>query len=386
MIHAAEGFVASVLRGDRASFDGVADSIAEDAVLEAAADHDVEVLFRHVLIERGTWAAAPSRLRALLDGRTRDESVREMVRSRELSRVLSGLRNSGVEPLVIKGAALAHSHYRAPHLRPRYDTDLLVRKDDLQRACRTLVDMGFQRVNSVSREAVRTQWTFERRLEGGVMEYIDLHWAISNRPLFAGMMSFDELREDAIRLRLADSVNEVRSTTADEVTAIAPSTVHALLLACIHQIAHHNGWGKLIWLYDVRLLTNRLSNLERERFVDLAARKKISSLCREVLLRAAIVGCSADVPYWFNNVEKRAEPSATYLDGVGTRWRSLLLDLRAVTGFGAKVGLVAGHAFPDSAYMRRAYGTSGALGLSAAYVRRLGLGVLHLARPVTRQI
>jgi hypothetical protein len=386
MTNAAEGLVASILRGDRASFDGVEDPIAEDAVLDAATDHDVHVLLRHVLIERGMWAAAPSRLRAALDTRTRDESVREMIRSRALSRVLSGLSHAGVEPLVIKGAALAHTHYHVPHLRPRYDTDLLVRKDDFHRACRTLIDLGFQRVNSVSREAVRTQWTFERRVEGGVREYIDLHWAISNRPLFAAMISFDELRADGIRFRLADSGHGSHSTTAGEVDAIAPGAVHALLLACIHQIAHHNGWEKLIWLYDMKLLANQLSDVERERFIDLAARKGISRLCCKVLSGAEIVGCSADVARWFNNVAARVEPSATYVSGVGTRWRSLLLDLQAVTGLSAKVGLVAGHAFPDVKYMRRAYGSSGMLGLCAAYIRRLGLGVLHLTRPVTRQI
>jgi hypothetical protein len=311
-----------------------------------------------------------------------------MIRSRELSRVLSALRNGGVEPLVIKGTALAHTHYPAPHLRPRYDTDLLVKKDDFRRACGTLVDLGFQRANSISREAIRTQWTFERRLEGTVTEYIDLHWAISNRPLFAAMIPFGELRKDGVRLRFTDSDAGSGSTTATagEVDAIVPAAIHALLLACIHQIGHHNGWGKLIWLYDMKLLANRLSDEEWERFVDLAVRKKVSRLCREVLSRAAIVGCSAALSRRFNHVATRAEPSASYVGGVGTRWRSLLLDLRAVAGLVAKVRLVAGHAFPDARYMRRAYGASGMLGLSAAYVRRLGLGVLHLTRPVIRQI
>jgi hypothetical protein len=307
-----------------------------------------------------------------------------MVRSRELVRVLSALRDSGVEPLVIKGAALAHTHYRAPYLRPRYDTDLLVSKDDFRRTCWILFDLGFRRVNSISREAIRTQWTFERSLEGGVAEYIDLHWAISNRPLFAAMISFDELRDHAIRLRLANSVDS--SSTRKDADVAAPGAVHALLLACIHQIAHHNGWGKLIWLYDIRLLANQLSDVEWERFVDLAARKRITRLCRDVLLRAASVGCSRDVIRRFDNVAETPERSAMYLGGAGTRWRSLMLDLQAVTGLGAKIGLVAGHAFPDAMYMRRAYGSSGVFGLSSAYVRRLGMGLLHLARPVTRQI
>src|SRR5262245_38665564 len=118
MIHAAEGLVASMIRGDRVSFDGVDDASVEDAVLKSAADHDVHVLFRNVIIECGRWAAAPSRIRAALDARTRDESIRELIRSRELSRVLSGLRHGGVEPLLMKGAALAQTHYSLPHLRP----------------------------------------------------------------------------------------------------------------------------------------------------------------------------------------------------------------------------------------------------------------------------
>src|SRR5262245_952870 len=386
MIRAAECLLASVLRGDRTSLECLEDPIGEGAILAAAVDHDVDMLVRHLFIEYGMWAATPLHFRAVLDARTRDESVREMIRSRELSRVLSGLRDGGVEPLVIKGAALAHTHYSAPHLRPRYDTDLLVKKDDFRRACQTLVDLGFQRVNSVSREAVRTQWPFEGRVEGGVTEYIDLHWAISNRPLFAAMISFDELRAEGIRLRLAGSGHGSHSTTAGEFDAIAPGAVHALLLACIHQIAHHHGWGKLIWLYDMKLLANQLSEVERERFIDLAARKGISRLCCKVLSGAEIVGCSADLACRFSNVAAGVEASATYVSGVGTRWRSLLLDLQAATGLSAKVGLVAGHAFPDANYMRQAYGSSGMLGLCAAYIRRLGLGVLHLARPVTRQI
>lgn len=72
------------------------------------------------------------------------------------------------------------------------------------------------------------------------------------------------------------------------------------------------------------------------------------------------------------------EPSAAYLGGVGARWRSLLLDLRGATGAGAKMRLLAGHAFPDPAYMRSAYGTTGPTTLTAAYVRRAAGGLWRL--------
>ena len=44
---------------------------------------------------------------------------------------------------------------------------------------------------------VFTQTPFERHT-GSVRHVIDLHWAISNRPLFADLLSFDELVHDAI--------------------------------------------------------------------------------------------------------------------------------------------------------------------------------------------
>src|SRR5262249_1172510 len=55
-----------------------------------------------------------------------DASVVEMMRRRELVRILKILADVGIGVLVFKGAALGRTHYPAPHLRPRSDTDLLI--------------------------------------------------------------------------------------------------------------------------------------------------------------------------------------------------------------------------------------------------------------------
>ncbi len=389
MIEEVERLLASVIKGD--SLPGwaqsagaprltepIRDTSFEDAVLDAAHDHDVDVLVRHLLRARGGWPLLSARLRTALDVRARHESVLNILRTRELGFVLRGLRDARLPVVVIKGAALAQTHYPAPYLRPRYDTDLLVRKDDFARAGQTLMEMGYQRVNSVSREAVRTQWTFERRLERGIPEYIDLHWAISNRPLFAGMLSFDELLTDGVA---------VTTQGSDALEFDTPGPVHALILACIHRVAHHNGWPKLIWLYDMKLLAEGLSPLEWQRFHGLARRKQIATLCRDGLnTTAAFVGLSPQSEGALSGSRsKTAEPSSAYLGGVGTRWRSLSLDLRSAPGLLAKLRIVVGHAFPDTAYMRAAYGTSGVGGLATAYIRRVIVGIWHLTRTVTRQ-
>ena len=373
-------FLASVI-GGRTSPGLISQPADQDALLHVAVDHGVDVLLRHILRAHGFWASVPLRLQSALDTRARHQCVRDVLRTRELARVLRTFSRLNFPALVIKGAAISHTHYPASYLRPRYDTDLLIRRQDLVCVCRALSDLGYRRVNSVSREVVRTQWTFQRLLEGGESEYIDLHWAISNRPLFAGMLSFDELAAEAVRVpALSDQAADVRT----------PCPVHALLLACIHRVAHHNGWAKLIWLYDLRLLAGGLSTLEWVHVRRLAVREQIGALCYQALSESLLAfGATHDEFAVLRNevgeLAMSGEPSAAYLRGVGTRWQSLLLDLRAVNGLRAKLRLAAGHAFPDTAYMRETYRTSGALGLAAAYLLRGMLGVRRMMNPVERQ-
>ncbi|MFI5280415.1 MAG: nucleotidyltransferase family protein, partial [Gemmatimonadales bacterium] len=54
----------------------------------------------------------------------------ELVRGREITRVLGALHARGIQPILLKGTPLAYSVYDAPALRPREDTDLLIRFED----------------------------------------------------------------------------------------------------------------------------------------------------------------------------------------------------------------------------------------------------------------
>lgn len=361
--------VAAVLRGDMSLLPLLQSDAGSTAFLEAAAWHGVEPLVRRALKEHHDWSTVPVAVREALDGRARREAAVEALRCRETRCVLARLREAGVTALLLKGAALAYTHYPAPYLRPRGDTDLLVTPDDRARAEDALGNLGYRRESGVSRDSVHTQRMF-RRYEGSVPHTVDLHWAISNRPLFARMLSFGELRRDA------------RPIEALGAGALAPAPIHALILACIHRVAHHDDAPDLIWLYDLKLLAEGLSSQEWEVFWQVAVDKRIVALCRESLaLMARQVGlleetANASVPPAVAG--SRNEPSAVYLGGTGAHWRSLLLDLRGATGAGAKMRLLAGHAFPDPAYMRSAYGATGLTTLTAAYLRRAASGLWRL--------
>ena len=94
----------------------------------------------------------------LADSLTRAESVRpdlleltrelrtaaalDAARELHLKALLAALLASGIDALLLKGAALAHMVYTAPHLRPRVDIDLMIRRDALDRAEGVLAGQG----------------------------------------------------------------------------------------------------------------------------------------------------------------------------------------------------------------------------------------------------
>jgi hypothetical protein len=342
------------------------------SLLTAAEDHRVQCLLSDVLLSREARRYISDELAHALEVRARLEQVVELVRGAELRRVVDGLCAAGVPALVFKGAALAYTLYPSPHLRPRCDTDLLIRDDDRARALEALTTMGYERFNAVDRDAIFTQWSFEKHGFGHVRHLLDLHWRISNRPLFRDVLSFDELERDAVGI------------PAIGPGARTPGTMHALLLACIHPVAHHHNECRLIWLYDILLMAQRLGPEDLIRFRHLAAGKQVSRICAQMfqLVLRHFGSNPRLLQFWLPESADHPpveEPSAAYLDGKFSSRQDLILDLRAVHSAFGKARLLAAHTFPDVGYMRATYGASGALSIAVAYIRRIG-GALRLLR------
>ena len=76
----------------------------------------------------------------------------------------------------LEGAALAHTIYRQPHLRPRSDADLLVRAADAERVARVLEAQGYARAVEVSGAFVTSQMHFDRPGSPDSRYALDIHW------------------------------------------------------------------------------------------------------------------------------------------------------------------------------------------------------------------
>ena len=111
----------------------------------------------------------------------------------ELQAVLGALHDAGVLPLILKGTALAYCLYPAPHERPRIDTDLFLRHEDVDRAWEVFRARGYARAAQNTGRLVSHQFACARTDEHGVWHAFDLHWKLANPQVFANLIGYDLL-------------------------------------------------------------------------------------------------------------------------------------------------------------------------------------------------
>jgi len=306
-----------------------------------------------------------------MDGDLRAEVMLDEVEVRELNRVLAGLEAGDIIPLVLKGAALAHSHYEESWFRPRLDSDLLIPLSQREAAIEVLGRLGYTRPPFITGELVMYQMPFERVGATGQTHAIDLHWRLANPQMLASLPDYRELLSRAVTI---DVRGQFMRT---------PCPVDALLLACVHRAAHHDLSDELLWLYDIHLLALRFATEEWEHFVRLASRCEVRALCTEGL-RAAQRCFSTPVPadvVRLNDRPQSNERSAMFLRRDLTRFDRLLADLQALS-YTKRVRLLSEHVLPPARYIQQKYGISWRLARPLLYVRRLTSG---LTREVIRQ-
>jgi len=330
-------WVAAVLREDERAMRRLV-AARSSSFLDAADGHGVLCLIERLLRRCRVFDLLPDELRERFVAAVQDAQGVELVRRAELVAITHLLRGCGIPALVLKGAALAYTHYSAPHVRPRLDTDLLIAAKDRARTFEALIGAGYRRSNMVARDVVFTQAAFHRPGVGRVHHVVDVHWRVTNRPLFHDLLPFGEL--------------DARAVDVPAIAAKTPCAVDSLLLACIHPVAHHRARWPLIWLNDVSLLAQRLDASQWAEFRDLGASRKVAFVCRYVCeLAARCLGGGQ----WLRDSGMLAVPdrrqfeerSAVYVAGTMDARRELFLDVIATPGLLGKIRLLTAHAFPD---------------------------------------
>lgn len=269
--------------------------------------------------------------------------------------------------LFVKGASLAYSAYAAPFERIRRDWDVIVPRAEFEAVERVLLQCGFEKDLQAPASVRVRQQSYTRQL-GDVACTVDLHADLFNPPGMARRVRFDALHAAAIPLPGLHPL------------ARGTSEIDALVIACLHRLVHHSSEPRLIWDYDIHLLTSRLA----QRFDEVMARASSWGAERLVAAEVGRVASRFDatIPDGARECVRRVTPARdAFARENRSRAGEFLIDWRAL-GWRDRLSLARQTFLPDPSFVRASSGST--LPLPLLYLRRLVKGVTSWFRPVRR--
>lgn len=373
---------AATVRPLRALFGGLGEPVPWPELDAGELDHLIRALGEHGVLPLVHWAARGARATALppslaraAEGEYMATAASAALRTRELSEVHAALAEIGVDPLLLKGAALALTDYENVALRPMGDLDLLVREPELAAAAGVLEARGYLRKVEEAPELAH-HLAFARPLAAGVVSSIELH----RRPL--ATPPFDRALETDALMARADAVDVGGRSMR------VPCRSDMLVHVAAHLVLQHARAERLIWVADVDRVARRLDAARWTEALDRAAAEGLSRSLRDAVA-AARIWFGTPVPAGVVAALDDAASAGGRASADHARVRARaplglegarrLTDMRGARGWSAKLRYAAAFAFPSPEYMRHHHGVDRTSALPIYYARRVARGLAHVA-------
>jgi hypothetical protein len=286
-------------------------------VLKLAEDQGLAALVHRGLTTLGV--KVPHSVRAALRARHAQAALTTKLRLEPtLHSALATLKSLGLEPIVLKGAALAYLVYPSAAHRTLIDIDLLLPSDEIDRAGRGLVDVGFA--------------TASASLQGGhhhlppyvlpqAQIAVELHHHLLPRPN-PYAIGMDQLRDRS----------QFRDIAGIQARVLAPAdTLHHV---CIHlAYGHRYGWFPLRSLVDVLAISTH-AGLDWDVFVsDVQSSRTSGAVYWPLRLSRQWLGAPIPEPV----LAHLAPPQSTRRLIEPVLESAYILDNRAPPGWGTEV-------------------------------------------------
>jgi len=351
-------FLCAVLRGDLVDWPDSSATDFYDALMAQANYHGVDALLFHILRPTKAWETLPAPFTETLYSQLKLAVAFELVRSRDLIDLVHALNCASIPFVILKGCAIANSHYPAPYLRSRCDTDLFIDMRNI-RATRTLLsELGYELGGHIYKSH---QFNAYRTTFGGSINY-DIHWRINNHAKYARVLGFKQAKQEAVPVPGVDG-------------AFSLKPVHALLLACVHMAGNSNpDLERLIWLYDIHLLVSAMTEHELLEFAQQAVGVDAQAECREGI--GMTHACFST--YLPESAQKvLCTPSAA--DSIGKRFANSALglivdDMWQLPDVRSQFELVCEYLFPPADYLLDRYHKKGRFWVPWLYIRYVTVG------------
>jgi len=285
----------------------------------------------------------------------------DLRRQRALVDLLNQFAASHVRVLVIKGAALAYTLYASPLDRERHDADVFIDRAQLDDAEAVLGRLGYTRAKEPDLIAAGAQRHYLP--PSPAADAIDLHWRVVNPQVFERVLPFSEAWSRSIGVAALGPYARTLGWT------------DALLLACVHRVAHHADSGDPRWLEDIDRLVRRLNEVELSAFVTGAARSGTRAVCLRSL-QLAVRNCGTPDRGLIAELSHGdvREPAAVFVTRTPRLAGILASDLRHGS-WRNRVRILRDHLFPSREYMRLRYPRWPSWLLPVAYVVRVVFGM-----------
>ena len=139
--------------------------------------HGVLGLVLSRLQQEPSGSLLPAPVRSELEAQLNTQRRRAALWVLERDRLLAALRREGIEPIVLKGAALCTTAYEEPVRREFGDIDLLFAPEEIEAATGSIVGCGYRDVSPHARQAYRDHH-FHYRLVHPQGFIVEIHWGL----------------------------------------------------------------------------------------------------------------------------------------------------------------------------------------------------------------
>ena len=229
-----------------------------DRLLRLAEENGVRPLLHRALAAADS-RYVPQAVRQRLQQAVRENTIRSMVLTAELARVLKALEAQGTQAVAYKGPALAVIAYGDAALREYVDLDILVRKGDMGRAERVLMGEGYapwEEITGTAGCSPRDNHAVLIHRKSGI--HLELHWRLAQHysPPVVDLAGIWD------RLEHVDLMGTPASSLRAE---------DLLLALCAHAMKH--GWDQLSLVCDLAGLVRARPGMEWDAVLDHAAQK-----------------------------------------------------------------------------------------------------------------
>jgi hypothetical protein len=171
------------------------------------------------------------------------EKAQSILLQVELDSLLADLRRTQVEPIVLKGMALALTVFPAPFTRPMADIDLWIDHAAIETVRQVFADRGYHEMGLQNERltAFPSHLHAWREYPGGQRVTVEAHWNLFHEAIYR------DIDLTAVRARARHMVFEDRS-----IWVLDP--IDHLLHACGHLLVHHSYAWITVWLLDLRII------------------------------------------------------------------------------------------------------------------------------------